>query len=591
MSIILYNPYRVVGVLVGSTIREQTKQINKLKQYIDAGLKVADDFSFPVVGKLVRTQVALENAVSKLSLDNDKMSAALFWFYSGNDVTDEPAFNFLKACDSEGALDVWTRLTSKGVVTEKNHSAFQNLSSLLVYEFLKFPANNFNYLERAFKLKIAYLESDFSNELIKAATDLTYKISRKSLQALYFEQIVTGLTANNIVTETQLIRAIANLDFSGKVLFLQKYSEKYSRRIDVLLNTSAEKRKADKSLSFKIGKNIVSQVVDDLSTVELILDRNSSAYVSLCDRVSEGVLQSGIDYFNYFKDSEKDPGSSVKELVKIARTLARGTISIQRCQENFEFIETWVDDKPERDRTIRAHPVLKMLRSIMDLSSNKFESVANAKRLLADTSSSLAQLRIILGSKNDLYLNLSTRIAANAQSMCISEINQFFDEEKASSSSGFSNTYSQRINYTILIEQAWALILVIDKMDLSDSFRLKFKENRSLLQDIRNQTSLSSSAAISSTSRNSTNTPSYPSSKPKSGCYIATMAYGDYEHPQVVVLRSFRDNYLSKSFLGRQFIAVYYGFSPLLVEKLKYSIPANLLIRKVLDLTIKLFRR
>lgn len=591
MSIILYNPYRVVGVLVGSTIREQTKQINKLKQYIDAGLKVADDFSFPVVGKLARTQVALENAVSKLSLDNDKMSAALFWFYSGNDVTDEPAFNFLKACDSEGALDVWTRLTSKGVVTEKNHSAFQNLSSLLVYEFLKFPANNFNYLERAFKLKIAYLESDFSNELIKAATDLTYKISRKSLQALYFEQIVTGLTANNIVTETQLIRAIANLDFSGKVLFLQKYSEKYSRRIDVLLNTSAEKRKADKSLSFKIGKNIVSQVVDDLSTVELILDRNSSAYVSLCDRVSEGVLQSGIDYFNYFKDSEKDPGSSVKELVKIARTLARGTISIQRCQENFEFIETWVDDKPERDRNIRAHPVLKMLRSIMDLSSNKFESVANAKQLLADTSSSLAQLRIILGSKNDLYLNLSTRIAANAQSMCISEINQFFDEEKASSSSGFSNTYSQRINYAVLIEQAWALILVIDKMDLSDSFRLKFKENRSLLQDIRNQTSPSSSAAISSTSRNSTNTPSYPSSKPKSGCYIATMAYGDYDHPQVVVLRSFRDNYLSKSFLGRQFIAVYYGFSPLLVEKLKYSIPANLLIRKVLDLTIKLFRR
>src|SRR5690606_15252813 len=49
--------------------------------------------------------------------------------------------------------------------------------------------------------------------------------------------------------------------------------------------------------------------------------------------------------------------------------------------------------------------------------------------------------------------------------------------------------------------------------------------------------------------------------KPKEGCYIATMIYGDYDHPQVIVLRSFRDNYLCKSYVGRLFIRFYYKVS------------------------------
>jgi hypothetical protein len=34
-------------------------------------------------------------------------------------------------------------------------------------------------------------------------------------------------------------------------------------------------------------------------------------------------------------------------------------------------------------------------------------------------------------------------------------------------------------------------------------------------------------------------------------CYIATAVYGDYNAPEVIVLRKFRDERLSKSFLGR----------------------------------------
>lgn len=52
------------------------------------------------------------------------------------------------------------------------------------------------------------------------------------------------------------------------------------------------------------------------------------------------------------------------------------------------------------------------------------------------------------------------------------------------------------------------------------------------------------------------------------GCYIATAVYGDYDAPEVVVLRRWRDTKLRASALGRQMIRFYYATSPPLVSRL-----------------------
>lgn len=45
-------------------------------------------------------------------------------------------------------------------------------------------------------------------------------------------------------------------------------------------------------------------------------------------------------------------------------------------------------------------------------------------------------------------------------------------------------------------------------------------------------------------------------------CFVATAAYGDYDHPYVKVLRRFRDETLAPTGWGRDFIAWYYAHSP-----------------------------
>ncbi|MEW6469151.1 MAG: CFI-box-CTERM domain-containing protein [Bacteroidota bacterium] len=68
-----------------------------------------------------------------------------------------------------------------------------------------------------------------------------------------------------------------------------------------------------------------------------------------------------------------------------------------------------------------------------------------------------------------------------------------------------------------------------------------------------------------------------------SGCYIATMVYGSYDAPEVMVLRKFRDERLSRSAAGRAFIKYYYRYSPALVEKLRNRRTVNRIIRRLLD--------
>ena len=87
---------------------------------------------------------------------------------------------------------------------------------------------------------------------------------------------------------------------------------------------------------------------------------------------------------------------------------------------------------------------------------------------------------------------------------------------------------------------------------------------------------------------------SYSYSQPKrqsEGCYIATMAYGDYDHPQVMTLRRYRDQVLASSFLGRKFIEIYYFVSPKLVAILQGHKRTNSMIRKVLDAFVALLRK
>lgn len=73
----------------------------------------------------------------------------------------------------------------------------------------------------------------------------------------------------------------------------------------------------------------------------------------------------------------------------------------------------------------------------------------------------------------------------------------------------------------------------------------------------------------------------------KSGCFIATAVYGDFDAPQVVTLRRWRDAELSQTSVGRSLVSLYYFSSPPIARYLARSPKLAQLVRRVLDAFIK----
>ncbi len=68
-----------------------------------------------------------------------------------------------------------------------------------------------------------------------------------------------------------------------------------------------------------------------------------------------------------------------------------------------------------------------------------------------------------------------------------------------------------------------------------------------------------------------------------SACFIATAVYEDYNHPQVMKLREFRDNHLLTNKLGIKFVNVYYKYSPKFADYVKGKKILAYPIKKLLD--------
>lgn len=67
--------------------------------------------------------------------------------------------------------------------------------------------------------------------------------------------------------------------------------------------------------------------------------------------------------------------------------------------------------------------------------------------------------------------------------------------------------------------------------------------------------------------------------KNSEGCFVATACYGNYDAPEVLVLRRYRDEQLLTNHWGKLFVKFYYAVSPLLAKRIEKSNKARTFIR------------
>lgn len=116
-----------------------------------------------------------------------------------------------------------------------------------------------------------------------------------------------------------------------------------------------------------------------------------------------------------------------------------------------------------------------------------------------------------------------------------------------------------------------------------DATNADLKESKDAIDNLDSRHPHLTASTDNSTPKSRAKDPSVKVSK----CYIATAVYGSYDAPQVLVLRRFRDEVLSKSLPGRAFVRTYYAVSPPVARRLENAGRVNRIVRRILDKIVR----
>jgi hypothetical protein len=574
MEIIKNNPYRILGLLVGSGVREERSKHRKLKMLIEAGLNIPEDFSFPALGTLNRDISTVEAAHLQLDLNKDKVNAAIFWFYDGG-TADEPAFNYLKEGKIDNAIrDCWHKAHGAASINKANSSAFHNLSTLQLNMALNGTSIDTLLLEEAIALKLRYLDSEFCNELIRKSTDETFKTSKEELQKHFLNQLQNAIEKNGGISMARYFEMVNRMSFSAKQDYIKDFIKEPIEQIENQIEEARAKRKDRATSAIHTGNKLLKNTADNFEQLKLSLSDDDLKFIDISDKLAEELLMCATVYCDHYEKSEtKEPFELALKLLEKAKYFALGEFVKLRMAGYVDHLKKWINDFETIGKVkVQVEALASLFDSFGTWAESRlmaYEYPCYVLKYVQDCKPLIWHLKAVLRGNDTMFMNASERVVADGTNNIID-----FMSQVAKMNNAPDIIVAPAQNGRRIIDVLAEIMTMLSAFHMSDESRKNFNAHKSIIDKVVQSSKASTGSGSSS-----------------DGCYIATMVYGYYDHPQVMVLRKFRDLRLKTSSAGRMFVKLYYRFSPMLVRKLKYKKGINRFIRIMLDQLIKMINK
>jgi hypothetical protein len=589
MNVIRENPFRTLGLFGNATEKELQKQIATIKRYAEVGKAKSFDYDFPFLGEFKREEQTVAAAASKIEQAKNKVHFSLFWFLNTNHI-DETALNHLKVANIDKATEIWEMLIKDNTITAKNYSAALNLSTLQLGMITLNGSFNPTQLKKSVELKGQIISSDAFINFVQTVAGENTSISKETIRKEFVDEVLEilkpYLNKSNGITTAQLIDAFISFPTETKQYVISKFTDRPISNIETQVEKAKQKRTGNASDAEEYGAELYKRTKEDLAFLKNVMGPNNVNYQVLVNKVANEIVQCAIEFFNEHHDSiEYDPGDEAMKLLKMAKAISPNGQIKTRVDETIVQIQEWNDEKTERDRTNKIKDDLEFVGGKLERFQKLSDTVANAKDLVVSCKPKLDNIKRALSSTDDFYLNISSAVVGNAQGMLVSAVNKI---QEGLQVQVIIDRHSAISNLKTVVQGAIEVTTLLGSFDMSTELRSRYNSNKNALQSILSQ--LGGSSSSSSSSRTTFSSTSRTGSGKSGGCYIASMAYGSYEHPQVLLLRKFRDETLANSAFGRNFISAYYKVSPKLVELLKGKQKINSVIRTLLNIFIRFIK-
>ena len=571
MDIIKQNPYRVLGVLANCSERELQKQIAVIKRFSEVGKSKSFDHDFDFLGSVSRSSEDVQLAASKIEQAHKKIHYALFWFINASHF-DEIVFNNLKEENKGKAIDVWNK-TLKNGVSVKNYSSYQNLSTLYIASAIIGGQLDLEMMRMGVELKGELLNSDCFSSFVDLIGGEGIVVDQEKIGEIFVDDIIDIvaplLGSNAQVKNERIITLFDGCSDHIKKYLVGKYTEEPFRNIETEIEKSKERRNKNARDADYIWRVLYKSAKNNIEFLRSLLGKSDLQVQVIVDKVSNEIMQCSIDYFNEWRDCEDDfdfPTDFGEEALSIAdhaKSLEpKGRVK-NRIEESYKVIKEWVDDKPQRELQKKVSSQVNVVTSLIEWFDDTALTTVVVNKLLLESGPTLREIRDVLGSEDKFYLQICDAVAVRVIGGVVDIFNQ--------SQYAIINRTSDLSTFKAIVDQNIDIIEKVLRFDMTSEVRARINVNKEAIVGTRTQVN----TAISKSSE---------------GCYIATMAYGDYDHPKVRILREYRDQVLSKNIFGRLFIKLYYVTSPTLVRALNKRKSINAVIRKLLDKWIEVIK-
>ena len=328
MKNIYQNPYRIIGILSNATAREIQARKTKIQAFTRVGKPIDSEYDFNFLEDITRDETSITKAFSDIEQNIGKVRHSLFWFINYSSF-DQMALEHLKNGDTSKAKEIWHKLTNGQEINAKNFSAYSNIATLwLLSEEEMSKVTGIQY-------KIKLIESGYFTDFVHLVADETYNIDKNRQIEIFIDEVLKG---KNISSQS----LIQQLSGYAKAYLTQKATEEPVHSIETAVESCEEKRRKDKSNTYKYAKELYTNTQKPLAELKNILGIQDLKYQAVADSVAKELKQCAIGNWNNSDEEETDLKKSI-ELVTLANKIATGKTLKEDIQKDIKTLEGMKD--------------------------------------------------------------------------------------------------------------------------------------------------------------------------------------------------------------------------------------------------------
>ena len=473
---IINNPYRVLGVYSNSPKKEQIANKGKLQAF----LKVGQNASFPLdltalLPPLNRTEEMVQEAESQLTLPQDQVKHAQFWFIK-EDSLDEEAFNHLIAGNITKARVVWNRKDSV--------SSLQNrvVCALIKEDYSK----ALSFAEK--------LYSQFTDSFVAAVAGNTLRVDNLGFE--FLDYLVSEVGAK------KLLPYISNSNWKQHLI------------IDIL-NEAIDTAKASRGKGSIARYDACFKLINDsrslLPKLCEISQNDKQYYKMIVDKLVNEILQSSIDYYNDSED--RDAANKTLGMLKFAQSIAiNGSVTTKdQCKEALfriesnllmslirDFAERKNEDKADQNAGNSANRLLRTSSREQEIinqltgpelpdATSEINELLNKSRPLVISIKENASSPHDLTKVSEILANVIMNMIADPFNKAQAILGDMAKKLKTSHESSFEQTgYNKALNnFKNQISSYWSILSELELLPLSEDFiKNRIEPNKQTLVNI-----------------------------------------------------------------------------------------------------------